>query len=165
MTTATETPRAATAAPTKLPTPDVGLDTRLMMASIGLDVTMAEAVGRDLAEANAAATAAILEAQSTPDPYPGYEPHPVLQRAAQLIRERGWVQGVYEAPGGRLCAMAAIREAVYGPMWSVTPSDQRERDAAYELMRRIKDDTGTSFSVPSWNDSRSSVDDVLRLLG
>lgn len=164
MTTATHTPKAAPAAPEQ-PTPDVGLDTRLMMASIGLDVTMSEAVGEHLAEANAAATAAILEAQSTPDPYPGYAPHPVLQRAAQLIRERGWVKGVYESPGGRLCAMAAIREVLYGPVWTMAPSDQRERDAAYELMRRIKDDTGTSFSVPAWNDSRSSVDDVLRLLG
>lgn len=165
MTTATDTPTAApSAAPTK-PLPSADLDTRLMLASIGLDVTLDHAADGALAEANAAATAAILEAQSTPDPRRDYEPHPVLQRAAQLIRERGWVQGVYTAPGGSLCAMAAIREVLYGPMWAYAPSDQRERDAAGELMRRIKNDTGVAFSVPKWNDTRSSEADVLRLLG
>lgn len=160
MTTATKHLNPSVAAPAAVP-----LDTRLMLAGIGIDTLMSVAAGEALAEANAAATAAILEAQSTVDLRPRYETHPVLHRAAQLIRERGWVQHVYEAPGGRLCAMAAIREVLYGPDWSYRPTDGRERGPAEELMRRIKDDTGTAFSVPSWNDSRNGVDDVLRLLG
>lgn len=162
MTTATQIP---TTAPAVTAPADATFQTRMDLAAIGIDTLMAVRAGEALAEANAAATAAILEAQSTVDPRPDYDPHPVLQRAAQLILERGWVQGVYEAPGGRVCAMAAIREVLYGPDWTYQASDQRERDAAGELMRRIKEDTGTAFSVPMWNDTRGSVHDVVRLMG
>lgn len=165
MTTATQYPAAPVVAPAKAAPAAVPFETRLELAGVGIDTLMSVAAGDALAEANAAATAAVLEAQSTVDPTPQWKPHPVLQQAAELIRTRGWVQGVYESPGGRLCAMAAIREALYGPVWTMTPSDHRERDAAYELMRRIKDDTGTAFSVPAWNDSRGSVEDVVRLMG
>lgn len=164
MTTATKNHAAPAVAPTSNP-PDIGLDNRLALAAIGLDVTMQAAAGTALAEANAEAAAAILEAQSTVDPTPKFEPHPVLQQAAELIRTRGWVQGVYEAPGGSLCAMAAIRESLYGPLWTYLPTDDRERGPVAELMRRIKADTGDGLSVPAWNDSRDGVDDVLRLLG
>lgn len=165
MTTATQ--NHATAAPARPDptTPDVGLDTRLMLASIGLDVTLGHAVGSALAEANAAATAAILEAQNTEDPKVTFEPNAYLAEARAIIESRGWIKGEYGSTTGAVCAMSAIREAVYGPEWGCLPTDDRETGPVNELLARIADDTGTTaYSIPAWNDSRDSVDDVVKLL-
>lgn len=161
MTTATETTAAASIA---APTPTVDLDTRLDLAAIGMDVTMQLAAGAALAEADAEAAAAILEAQSTEDPATVFPPHPALAKARRIIESRGWTRGEYVASSGAVCAMAAIREAVYGPGWHYRAFDQRELEPAAELMNRIAADTGYALSVPAWNDSRSDVSEVVRLL-
>lgn len=164
MTTATQTPSAVTA-PAAVPTlPAVDFETRLTMAEVGIDTLMAVVAGDALAEANAAASAAILEAQSTKDPTPVFQPHPVLERARRIIETRGWTQGAFESPTGSVCAMAAIREAAYGPGWYHKPTDDRERGPVEELMNRIAMDTGSMYSIPAWNDSRNGVHDVVRLL-
>lgn len=37
-----------------------------------------------------------------------------LTRAMEILEERGWCQGVHEAPDGRVCAEAAVIRAVEG---------------------------------------------------
>lgn len=148
----------------------VDFDTRLMLASIGMDVLLAHAGGQDLLDAHAAVTAAIADA----DRYgaeaaalallkaaqaPGtFRSHPILKAAGQIIRDRGWHQGSWTNERGAVCALAAIRIATGG-------DTGQEADAVAVLLDRIRDDLGQSaYSVPGWNDSRRSASDVLRLL-
>lgn len=164
-TTATTT--AAVSAPAAT---TVDFDTRLMITSIGMDVLLAHVGGTALADAHAAVTAAVAEA----DRYgaeavalaawkaaqrPGlFQSHHILKTAGDIIRSRGWHQGSFTNGKGAICALAAIRLATGG-------NGSAEADAVAVLLGRIQDSLGRSaYSVPGWNDSRRSVGDVLQLL-
>lgn len=148
----------------------VDFDTRLMLAAIGIDVILERTGGQALADAHAAVTAAVADA----DRYaaeaaalgalkaaqrPGvFRSHPILKAAGDLIRARGWHQGSWNDERGAVCALAAIRLATAGDAG-------READAVAVLLERIQDELGHgAYSVPGWNDSRRSVADVMRLL-
>jgi len=77
-----------------------------------------------------------------------------LERAANLIRERGWVQGQYTTDDGAVCISMAIYLAI-GP----------EVDAA---LRRVQDGLlarGWQRGLIAWNDvDGRTVDEVLELL-
>lgn len=150
--------------------PAVDFDTRLMITRIGMDVLLAHVGGQALADAHAAVTAAVAEA----DRYgaeavalaawkatqrPGlFQSHHILKAAGDLIRNRGWNQGSWTNDKGAVCALAAIRLAARG-------NGSAEADAVAVLLGRIQDDLGqTAHSVSGWNDSRRSVGEVLHLL-
>lgn len=145
----------------------IDFDTRLMLAAIGMDVLLAQ---HGLEEAHAAVTAAIAEA----DRYgaealalgalmdaqsPGtFRSHPILKRAGDIIRGRGWHQGSWNDERGAVCALAAIKLATGG-------DSSAEADAVTVLLARIRSDLGhDTYSVPGWNDSRRSASQVLTLL-
>ena len=145
----------------------VDLDTRMTMVLAGINAILSHKHGDAVAEANAAvaeANAAVAEIQdeiliTLPEPEaPVFQPHPILKAAGDVIRDRGWHQGAFEAEcGPQVCALGAIK--------LVTPGDFRAQlDAQRELLNRIAADTGQESSVPIWNDSRDSVDEVIRLL-
>lgn len=165
MTTATihHTSTAAPAAP-----PPVDMDTRLTLAHAAMAVLLdvpAEthaALSGALKEADGLAVAGILRERQKPV-QPHERPNETLRRAGDLIRRRGWTRGAYSTGTG-ICAMAAIREVLYGPTWSYLPADDRENDARDVLLARIAAEFGPGLSIPGWNDGQSSAGDVLRLL-
>jgi hypothetical protein len=55
-------------------------------------------------------TTAIEYPRSLPQPEPLARPDPVLLRAAEIVRERGFCQGPWR-PGGPLCAAGAVSQA------------------------------------------------------
>lgn len=148
----------------------IDFDTRLMLAAIGMDAILKHRHGDALKEAHAAVTAArteadrygaealalggLLDAQG-----PGtFRSHPILKRAGDIIRGRGWHQGSWNDERGAVCALAAIRLATGG-------DSSAEADAVTVLLERIRSDLGhDSLSVPGWNDSRRSASQVLALL-
>jgi len=150
MTTAT-TNRAVTAPAA------VDFDTRLTLASAGMDAVLRHRHGDALAGARAAAEAAL---SSVPEPGPEDEPetHPLLARAADLIRVRGWTQGTYESADGRLCAIGALQLAATGEL------PDSYQDAERVLVDRITREIGREMTVPAWNDSRTDVSQVLKLV-
>lgn len=147
---------------------DIDFDTRLALASVGADVLLSQ---HGTEEAHAAVTAAVAEASGygTAAPLLGalaadqspetFESHPVLKRAGDLIRARGWCQGDFQAANGALCALGAIRRASGGDA-------RTEAEAVDVLLERIASVVGhNAFSVPGWNDQIDRTrDDVLRLL-
>lgn len=62
-----------------------------------------------------------VEDFSTPETEVGVEDEVVktLRRAAELIRERGWCQGVQEDDKRRLCVMGALHTAVHGSHFKI----------------------------------------------
>jgi hypothetical protein len=38
----------------------------------------------------------------------------ILEKAAEVLETRGWCQYTYEAPSGEVCAIGAVRTAVWG---------------------------------------------------
>ncbi len=141
--------------------PDVDFDTRLALASAGMDAILAHKHGVTLAEA-ARALKVAEEADLLPSRQ--FKPNRTLAEAGYLIRRKGWTRNTFENHDGAMCAMGAIRGACYGPGWQHMPTDGREHNAIEELMNRIAADTGEMFSIPQWNDTRPDVSHVLRLL-
>lgn len=142
------------------------IDTVLMMSSAAFDGLLAHKHGAALNEAHTAVREAVAAGGThTPEPAT-FEPHPVLAAAGNLIRTRGWLKNsFYDQPGGAVCALAAIRETVYGRNWLHLMGDGSEMDAVCELLDRIAHHYGNrNLSVPSWNDRQDNVDAVLRLL-
>lgn len=140
----------------------IDFDTRLAIADAGITARLAHHHGVALADAQAAladAESSILEPET-----PEFKPHPVLAKAAQIIRKYGWVKGTYGSTSFGMCAMRAIREAVYGPNWLGMVNGERENGPVLELLNRIAVETGQPMSVPHWNDSREDVSQVLKLL-
>lgn len=146
--------------------PNVDFDTRLALASAGMDAIHAHNHGVTLAEAHTAVQAAQEAPELLAEEVRPFQPHPVLKAAGDLIRVRGWVQGAFESPDGALCAHGAIRVAVLRTVHSAGSVGSLESAALDELCRRItaagQGNPGTSVS--RWNDSRGSVDEVLKLL-
>ena len=73
----------------------------------------------------------------------------VYQRAADLIAERGWCQGVNADGHGRIDAVAAIRLAAGLP---IDGGDQwADQDREDDLLRPLQQHIGSLISV--WNDA------------
>lgn len=144
---------------------------RLAFAEATVAALMAHKYGEALNGANEAFQDA---RQATPEPVEErtFRSNVVLRLAGDVIRKRGWTQGTYEGLEGAVCAMGAIRLVTRGDDWLYRPvavvesggTPVNETEAVAELVARIEADTRCKLSVPSWNDSRTSVDDVLRLL-
>lgn len=143
----------------------VDIDTRLTLCHAYMDVVFSR---HDTAEAGQAATEALAEAgrysdrcsSRTPVLAPVGAPHPVLRRAAWLIRESGWEQNGWTGEDGSMCVLTAIRIVTAG-------DDAAHNDAVCTLTDRIRADLGIDrASVPVWNDSPTTTfHDVMRLLG
>jgi hypothetical protein len=146
---------------------DIDFDTRLMATHILMDVLLGddEAVqeARQTA-ADAIAAAARYSAESAAltavlAPPETFTSHPILKRAGDIVRDRGWHQGDWTSQQGAVCALAAVRLACGG-------RPEREAEAVAVLLTRIRHEFGDgASSVPGWNDRRDRTRaDVLRLL-
>jgi hypothetical protein len=175
MKTATAHTRPAVNTPATQPDPGPfapDFDTRLMLASIGMDVLLARAGGQALADAHAAVTAAVaaadrygaeavaLEGLTAAQRPVTHRSSRILARAADIIRDRGWHQGDWTDSQGAVCALQAIRLAA-------GDDTDAAADAAAVLLDRIRNQFGDhASSVPGWNDRRERTEaDVLYLLG
>jgi len=79
-----------------------------------------------------------------------------LERAANLIRERGWVQGHFKTDDGAVCISTAIYLAA-GP---------EGIDAAVRSVQRKLLARGWQLGPTAWNDRAGRTkEDVLALLG
>lgn len=161
MDTATK-PTAVTA-----PAAEVDLRTRMDIAKAGIDAILAHRHGITLAEARAAVTEAeeILPREDGT----GRPTNPILAAAGKMIMSVGWIQGTYGNTEVGMCAAGAVRAVARGEGWAAgVPQfiyqSQEERDAIDELLNRIALDLGETTSIPDWNDSRTDVSQVLRLL-
>lgn len=75
-------------------------------------------------------------------------PTELIHEAADVIRERGWVQHRIRDEKGRVCAVGAI-DTVAAPLW---PTGTGVRRAALRLLRLTADSSGRVYSLTSWND-------------
>ena len=146
----------------------VDIDTRMTMALAGINAIIDHKHGDAVAEANREAEAAVEAAELLEPEPPQFKPHPILKAAGDVIRAKGWHQGDYRSEAtGAVCALGAIIDAVYGGDSRISrdlTGSTWEDGAIRELLNRIAAETGDPHSVSSWNDSRSSVDEVVRLL-
>jgi hypothetical protein len=88
----------------------------------------------------------------------------VLRKAAQVLREGGWVQGIVETPRGQHCTLGALRKALHYPR-----SDhllQPEVDLLSELIGGAAP-SGVWWweAVSDWNDAvgRTAADAITLL--
>lgn len=153
----------------------VDFDTRLQLTGIYMDVVLEQCGGQLLAAAREAATRAIAQADGysaeastleglltmpeiirtvpTPD-----TPEGVLTLAADIIRERGWIQGrLMDQHTGAVCARQAIFLAAGGtddqPGYDAVVGN-RQKAAEDLLLDRIRAEFGMRYGdVPVWNDS------------
>ena len=76
-----------------------------------------------------------------------------LEAALSSLRRRGWCQGRYVDMKGRVCAVGAVRDAVYGvPRQTQGGGLVREAYAYAALLDKIHDITGVAASVEVYND-------------
>lgn len=145
------------------PAPRLSIERLLELRGIAFDV----ATEHLTEEAHQAASTAVAEAESyaapathiaaVSDVVTGAVAGRVLTSAAQLIRERGWIQGTFDDATGALCLWGAVRTASHD-----LGGDDAEDAAMGVLLGRIDYRT---YSVHQWNDaSGRTVDEVLRLL-
>ncbi len=81
----------------------------------------------------------------------------VLNRAADLIEERGWCQGEGESATGALCLYSAINQAEPGIFLRAL--------ADREVRRRVRKRVDIPTGPIKWNDTPGrTVDEVLNLL-
>lgn len=67
----------------------------------------------------------------------------ILRKAAQLLKERGWIQKKMQDEAGRMCMLGAV----------IAASDElRAKGSAVAGERLEKLMLETRLSVPSWND-------------
>lgn len=145
------------------PAPQLSIERLLELRGIAFDVATEHltAEAREAASAAVAGAAALAApathiATVTQSPV-GAVAGRVLTRAAQLIRERGWIQGAWDNADGALCLWGAVREASHD-----LGGETAEVDAMDVLRDRI---SNRDVSTPMWNDARGrTVDEVLRLL-
>lgn len=147
--------------------PPIDFDTRLMGVHVLMDVLLGD--DPSVQEARQAVAAAIAAAdrysaeasalEGALAPPETFVSHPILKRAGDIIRDRGWHQGSWTSDQGAVCALQAIRLAAGGQPGS-------EQDAVAALLVRIRHAFGDgASSVPGWNDRRDRTRaDVLRLL-
>jgi hypothetical protein len=167
MTTATVQPALAPSKTTGPGSASADIDTRLMLAQVFMDVVLGsdqavQDAHKAVADAIAAAGRYSDQSASLKDhtaPTVTFTSHPVLKLAGDIVRSRGWAQQVFTDQQGAVCAWQAIRLAAVG--------FGQEASAVTELLARIRHDLGQSgsgYSIPGWNDSRRTSQDVLRLL-
>lgn len=159
--TITNTPAATDPSPVT-----VDFDTRLMLTGISMDVRLGDDTA--VSEARQAVADAIADADrhrcqsgrweaATRQPET-FRSHPVLRRAGDLIRERGWHQGSWDNSEGAVCAWQAVKLAAGG-------DTNAETNAVATLLDRIRREFGDEGSVSGWNDRQGrTVDEVLRVL-
>ena len=76
----------------------------------------------------------------------------ILDRAADLIEERGWTQGWYCGPTGELCAAGAMFVAIgLRPAGWTAPEHPAHRRAMVAFERHLMD-TFDYFGAHNWND-------------
>lgn len=88
-------------------------------------------------------------------------PAEALDRAAELIEERGHAVGTYENDDGALCARGAVRVAVYGH--SGDPGGDVTQDNVYYTAQLHLTRLVPGWSVLLWSDS-STKDEVVATL-
>lgn len=153
MTTATENRQTA-------PTTTPDFETRLALANIAMDVALSRHA--ETSEASAESAAAIFEAQAIGPVAEAeaktFRSNPILKRAGDIIRERGWTQLAWEDAEGGVCLVHAIRTAAYG--------SGGYSSALAEVRARIAAGFGDrGWSASGWNDrSDRTVDEVLSVL-
>jgi len=142
--------------------PTVDLDTRLAIADASMTVRLEHAA---LAfEVNTAhLPAPVVEPSSVPL-LPVTEPQPVSPLTAvylaaiDVIRERGWTRGHLRDEQGAVCTVQAIRAAA-------GPANRGLADDACAALLDTIQQQYTADTIPSWNDSQTSADTVIRILG
>lgn len=73
----------------------------------------------------------------------------ILERAADIIDERGWYQGGYEARDGRVCAAGAIRLAT--GLAAIPPIEDTETVVLNAAYRALEAALPTHY-ISTWND-------------
>lgn len=102
-------------------------------------------------------------------------PEQVLERAADLIEERGWAQGQYEDPDGCLCTIGAVRVAIAGSvnLNDFTPDQGRLLKRCWPVLdERIAATNPDNWVGPyrgpvvaDWNDTYAkTADEVVAVL-
>lgn len=80
----------------------------------------------------------------------------VLDRAVDELLMRGWYQGDYSGPGGRVCALGAVSCAVSGrPV--VLECDLRVVDPVADALANY-----LGAELTDWNDDRKRTEDDVR---
>jgi hypothetical protein len=79
---------------------------------------------------------------------PKPKPCPVLMKAAEIIRERGWTQNSMSDSYGRVCALKAIFLA-QGNTNEGTPAIKR---FVAKIIRSVPLSNGSGYDVTYWND-------------
>lgn len=149
---------------TRTATPPVDLDTRLALASAGMNALLAQAhlvfdVNTAHLPNSPVVDLALVDLPATaPQAAPAASPFAAVYLAAiDVIRERGWTRAHLRDEAGAVCAVGAIRAAA-----------SRDRgladDACAHLLNVIQREF-TAETVPSWNDSQTSAESVIRILG
>lgn len=144
------------------PAPRLNIERLLELRGIAFDV----ATEHLTKEATEAASAAVAEAEgyaasathiaAVSDVVTGAVAGRVLTRAAQLIRERGWIQGDFDDATGALCLWGAVRTASHNLGGEV---------AEVAALNVVHERLGRDVGIPLWNDAPGrTVDKVLRLL-
>lgn len=90
------------------------------------------------------------------------EPAEVLRRAADVLRERGWVQGTYVDGGGACCVRGAVNVVLYGAPVSIECCDEE-----VQAMSALAAVAGIPKhgSISLWNDRQGrTLDEVLTAL-
>lgn len=145
------------------PAPDVDLETRLALADAAMTVRLEQAqLAFDVNTAHLPtlsvepASAPILPA-TAPQPAPATSPLANVYLAAiAIIRERGWTRGALRE-GSAVCAVGAIRAAA-------GPANRGLADDACTHLLDVIQRQYTAETVPSWNDSQTSAEPVIRIL-
>lgn len=157
----------APAKPAKVqPLHTVDFDTRLMLTGLGMNVKLSDIIAKVDETAPLVMTvideAAELLAADTPEPKT-FQPNSTLAKARAIIEQRGWAQNTFGHETGPVCALGAIRTAVYGPQWMYGELGSfAERDAVNELLARIADREGHGgWSIPGFNDREGQTRDVV----
>lgn len=73
----------------------------------------------------------------------------VLDRAAEIIEERGWSRGAFVGPHGNVCTLQAIRIAAREASFLWIGAGRLEAQAA----SRFKKEVTGGEPIPSWNDT------------
>ena len=150
---------APAAAPTRAAAPALTLDERLALTVLAMDEPL-NASGIAIA----VRTAHIEIPEILVDPLPATAPAApttaaeVLQEAARLIREHGWICGYVGSAATGYCVIGAIRVAAGGE----GPLSDRAETA---LLNRIRAEQPDVLSIGGWNDAHSGPAPVIQMLG
>lgn len=89
----------------------------------------------------------------------------ILEKAAEVLETRGWCQGTYHNPAGRVCAVGAVRTAVWGaPLLRDLEREVSTKDyvKVNEALMVLAEDIGLqnwNDLAPGWNDHPDRTQD------